>query len=253
MDRLHRDGKVTEMDPRLEIIDERFANVKRLFSVASGKGGVGKSLISSTLALILSRRGYRVGLLDLDFHGPSAHTILGVGDICPKEDKGVIPPETHGVKLMSIVYYIGDNPSLLRGIDVSNAITELLAITRWGPLDFLIVDMPPGIGDETLDVIRLIERAEFLVVATPSKLVWGTVRRLVRALKELKVPIAGIIENMKIAESSLVKDQASELRVPFLGEVGFDEDLEGSIGNVDEFLKKRFARDTGSVLDRLIQ
>ncbi|KXB01035.1 ATP-binding protein [candidate division MSBL1 archaeon SCGC-AAA261F17] len=239
------------MDPRLEIIHERFANVERLISVASGKGGVGKSLISSTLALILSEKGYRVGLLDLDFHGPSAHTILGAPNVYPEEDKGVIPPEVRGIKLMSIVYYVGDNPSLLRGSDVSNSIIELLAITRWGSLDFLIIDMPPGIGDETLDTIRLLDRAEFLVVTTSSNLVWGTVKRLVKILKELKVPITGIVENKKITESPSAKDQANELGVPFLGEIGFDKELETTIGNADELLKTRFAQDTEKALGHL--
>ncbi|RLF93197.1 ATP-binding protein, partial [Thermococci archaeon] len=150
------------MDPRLNIIDERLKNIKKVIAVSGGKGGIGKSSVASVLSLNLSKMGYRVGLLDMDFCGPSTHIILGIKDIYPEEDKGVIPPQSHGIKFMSIIYYAGDNPSPLRGVDISNALIELLAVTLWGELDFLIIDMPPGIGDAILDVIRLIKKIEFL-------------------------------------------------------------------------------------------
>ncbi|MCK4321585.1 P-loop NTPase, partial [candidate division WOR-3 bacterium] len=151
------------MDPRLRIIDKRLKNIKTMIAISGGKGGIGKSLVASTLSLILSKLGYKVGLLDLDFCGPSTHIVLGIRGIYPKEEKGIIPPEIYGIKFMSIIYYAGDNPSPLRGIDISNAIIELLAITRWGPLDFLIIDVPPGIGDTTLDIIRLMKKTGFLI------------------------------------------------------------------------------------------
>jgi len=92
------------MDPRLEIIDKRLENIKRLVAVSGGKGGTGKSLFASTLALTLSELGYKVGLLDLDFCGPSTHIILGIRGIYPEEEKGIIPPEIYGVKFLSIIY-----------------------------------------------------------------------------------------------------------------------------------------------------
>lgn len=240
------------MDPRLSIIDERLASAKRLIPVVSGKGGVGKSMISSTLSLVLSEQGHEVGLLDLDLHGPSSHTILGADDLKPREEKGVVPPEHFGIEIMSIVYYTGNNPSLLRGVDVSNAIMELLTITRWGPLDFLIIDMPPGIGNETLDVIRFMKRAEFLVVTTPSKVAFETVKKLLMVLKELNVKIAGVVENMKRGESSLVKTGVNELEVPLLGGIDFDEDLENSIGSADKLLDTQFARSTEKISKHLV-
>ncbi|MCK5023812.1 MAG: P-loop NTPase, partial [Candidatus Aenigmarchaeota archaeon] len=143
------------MDPRLEIIDRRLEKIKKIVAVSGGKGGIGKSSAASTLALMLSKAGHKVGLLDLDFSSPSTHVILGIEDLYPVEEKGIIPPEIYGIKYMSIIYYTGDNPSPLRGGDISNAIIELLAITRWEELDFLVIDMPPGIGDIALDTIRL--------------------------------------------------------------------------------------------------
>lgn len=230
------------MDPRLNIIDERLANIKRLIAVSGGKGGVGKSLTASVLALTLSKC-YKVGLLDLDLSAPSTHVILGIEGAHPKEEEGIIPPKVHGIKFMSIVYFTGDNPSPLRGIDVSNAMLELLATTRWGSLDFLVIDMPPGIGDATMDVIRLMKRAEFLVVTTHSRVTLITVKKLLKMLKDLKVPVVGVIENMKTTSSSFVKEQLSEFNVSILGEISFDKDIEEAIGDVNKLLSSEFKKD----------
>jgi len=236
------------LDPRLEIIDKRLENIKTLVPVSGGKGGIGKSLTASTLALTLSELGYKVGLLDLDFSGPSTHIILGIGGVYPKEEKGIIPPEVYGIKFLSIIYYAGDNPAPLRGIDVSNAMIELLAITQWGSLDFLIIDMPPGIGDTTLDTIRLMKRARFLIVTTPSKVVLQTVKKALAILKELVVPIIGVVENMKTTRSSLVREQITPFNVPFLGEINFDKYLEDSLGDASKLLKTGFAQDVKKIV-----
>jgi ATP-binding protein involved in chromosome partitioning len=236
------------MDPRLEVIDKGLKNIKRLIAISGGKGGIGKSLIASTLALTLSELGYKVGLLDLDFSGPSAHIILGTRGIYPKEEKGIVPPEIYGIKFMSIIYYAGDNPLPLRGVDVSSAIIELLAVTRWGQLDFLIIDMPPGIGDATLDTIRLMKKAEFLIVTTQSKVTLETVKKVLKILRELRVLIIGIIENMRITKSPLVKEQLKTFNTSFLGEIEFDEDLEDSIGDVNKLLKTDFAKNIKKIV-----
>ncbi len=144
------------LDPRISIINERLAKTKRIIAISSGKGGVGKSMVAATLALSLAGDGYKVGLFDLDFTGPSTHIILGVSkSVQPKEEKGLVPPVVNGLAFMSLVYFVGDNPAPLRGADVSNALIELLAVTQWGALDYLIIDMPPGIGDAVLDLVRL--------------------------------------------------------------------------------------------------
>jgi len=230
------------MDPRVEIIDERLKNIDRVIAVSGGKGGIGKSVIASTVALSLAERGHKVGLLDLDFTSPSTHVILGIDDIFPEEEKGIVPPEIYGIKFMSIVYYTGDGPSPLRGLDISNAMIELLAITRWGNLDFLIVDSPPGIGDATLDTVRLMKKTEFLVVTTPSRVALATVKKVLTMLKELKSPIIGIVENMKITRSSLVQEELEMFNVPFLVEIDFDRKLENTLGDVNRLLQTNFAR-----------
>lgn len=240
------------MEARISVIDKRLKDIKQIISVASGKGGVGKSLVASSLALNLSRRGYKVGLLDLDLYGPSSHIILGVKDVFPEEEKGIIPPNVNNINFMSIVYFTDDKPSSFRGIDISNIIIELLAITQWGKLDYLIIDMPPGIGDETLDVIRLIKKSKFLVVTMPSKVAMGAVGKLLQILKELKLPVIGVIENMKMVESDYVKGIVSKMNLPYLDSISFDQNLEGAIGNPQRLLKTNFMKDLDKIVEKII-
>lgn len=234
-------------DPRIGIIEERLKGVNRIVAVSSGKGGVGKSLIASTLALTLAKRGYKVGLFDLDFTSPSTHVILGVEGLQPKEEKGIIPPQVHGLKYMSIVYYSGEYASPLRGVDVSNALIELLAITRWDELDFLIVDMPPGISDATLDVIRLVKRIGFVVITTPSRLAFETARKLIDLLSELGIPIMGVVENMKMKESRFIQQQTEGRDIKFWGDIPFDAELEEAIGDVNKLLATQFSKKLGEI------
>jgi ATP-binding protein involved in chromosome partitioning len=181
------------VDPRTSVITERLRGINRIIAVSSGKGGVGKSIVATTLALTLAKSGCKVGLFDLDFTSPSTHIILGAPKVQPKEKKGIIPPTVHGLEYMTLVYFVGDNPAPLRGADVSNALIELLSITQWGELDFLVIDMPPGIGDAILDLIRMVSRLEFLIVTTPSLLAFETVKKQVSLLCELKLPIIGVV------------------------------------------------------------
>ncbi len=236
-------------DPRLSVIDDRLGQVKRIIVVASGKGGVGKSLVASTLSLILSRSGCKVGLLDLDFHGPSGHIVLGARKVMPKEEKGIVPPKIQGIEFMSPVYYVGEQPLPLRGTEVSDMFIELLAITKWGRLDFLVIDVPPGIAEEVLDIIRLIKRSEFLVVTTPSELAMRTVAKLAKLLLELKAPVLGIVENMRLAEAGLVEEQAKSLGVDYLGPLPFDNGVEESLGKPEKLLKTKFARALKKIAD----
>lgn len=229
-------------DPRIGIIGRRLEGVKKIVAVSSGKGGVGKSVVATALALSLKEKGHRVGLLDLDFTSPSTHVILGVEGLFPEEDRGIIPPLAEGLRYMSITYYSLDKPAPLRGADVSDAIIELLAITRWGELDHLVIDMPPGIGDATLDIIRLVERLNFLVVTTPSRVALETVKKLLTLLRELEVPVTGVIENMAMKPSNSIHEQIELLGNNYLGYIPFDEELEGALGDSDGFMETKFAR-----------
>ena len=229
-------------DPRTSIINERLKQANRIIAISSGKGGVGKSLIATTLALALAKKGHKVGLFDLDFTSPSTHLILGIENIQPKEEKGIVPPETHGISYMSIIYYTQNKTTPLRGEDTSNALIELLAITKWPRLDYLILDMPPGIGDATLDLIRLIKQVQFLIVTTPSQLAFETVRKLADLLKELKVPIVGVIENMKTSRRSSMQQKIRKLGLTYVGEIPYDARIEEAIGNTNTLQDTTFAK-----------
>jgi ATP-binding protein involved in chromosome partitioning len=239
-------------DPRISVISERLKEVDRVIAVSNGKGGVGKSLVASTLALTLAKKGFKVGLFDLDFTSPSTHTILGIRGIQPKEDKGIVPPSVHGLKYMSIVYYSGEEATPLRGLDVSNALIELLAITRWDKLDFLVLDMPPGIGDTTLDLVRLIEKIEFLIVTTPSRLAFETVRKLAGLLKELGVPVVGVVENMKMNQSKKIQQQTRKLDLAYLGAIPYDTNVEQAIGNTKKLLNTVLADKAKNLATKIV-
>ncbi|MEM0345282.1 MAG: P-loop NTPase [Thermofilaceae archaeon] len=230
------------LDPRLQVIPERLRGVSRIVVVCSGKGGVGKTLIASLSALIAARRGLAAGLLDLDFHGPSCRNVLGAFEAKPVEDRGLVPPVVAGVKLMSLDLFAGDAPLPLRGSDVTDAIVELLSVTRWGRLDLLVVDAPPGTGDELLDAVKLLPRLEALVVTTPSKLALAVVARLVALLKDLRIPVLGVLENMSSGGSSSVEEAARAWGVSYLGWLPLDPLVEEALGDPEKLLRTSVAR-----------
>jgi ATP-binding protein involved in chromosome partitioning len=230
------------MDPRTTVINERLSRIGRIIAVSSGKGGVGKSLVATTLALELARSGYKVGLFDLDFTSPSTHLIMGVKNVQPKEDKGIIPPVMKGLAYMSLIHFSGDQAAPLRGVDVSNALIELLAVTQWGELDFLVLDMPPGIGDAVLDLVRLVKRIEFLIVTTPSRLAFETVKKQVCLLQDLQVPIIGVVENMKMDKSENIARETEKLGLKFLAGIPYDPEVEDAIGDLTKLRSTTIAK-----------
>jgi ATP-binding protein involved in chromosome partitioning len=236
-------------DPRLSVIDRRLEKVERIIAVTGGKGGIGKSMVSSCLALNLARSGRKVGLLDLDLTGPCDHLILGIEGGFPEEEFGLVPPLVNGIRFMSIIYFTGEQPAPLRGVDVSNALIELLAIVQWGELDFLVIDMPPGLGDALLDAVRLLRRAEFLVVSTASRVVLETVKRSLDLLGQMGVPIVGVVENMRRREGKSVEELAAQSGLPFLGSLPFDEELEEALGDTEQLARTAAA----SVLMRVVR
>lgn len=238
------------VDPRGSNISKRLKGISRILAVSSGKGGVGKSLVASTLALILARRNLKIGLFDLDFTSPSTDTILGVRNLYPTEENAIIPPVAHGISYMSIVYYSGQSPLPLRGEDLTNALIELLAVTEWNTLDFLILDMPPGTTDVSLDVLRFIERVEFLIVTTGSVLAYNTVDKLIQLLQKSEVSILGVIENMNMNKSSFIREQVENRGLKFWGTLPFDSKIEEAIGNPDRLLKTEFGKTLEEMAER---
>jgi ATP-binding protein involved in chromosome partitioning len=220
------------------------SGVGNVIAICGGKGGVGKSMVSCGLALALSKK-FRVGLLDADFTSPSVHIILGAGGLYPVEESGIVPPQVSGIACMSIVFYSRDRSVPMRGSGFSDVLSEFMAITRWGNLDFLIVDMPPGIGDAALDVMRLLPGAKFLAVTTPSALSIATTKKFVRALPGHDV--MGVVENMSESSTAALAD----LGVEHLGSIAFDSGLEPALGNPEAIMKTRFGIDVQKIAGKI--
>jgi len=239
-------------DPRLSVIDKRLSSVNRIIAVMSSKGGVGKTIIATTLSLALKDRGLKTALLDLDFTNPSTHIVLGVNPLIlkPVEDKGIIPPEVNGLKYLSITMFTGDKPLPLRGVSVDNLFRELLAITRWGMLDYLVIDTPPGLGDEHLDLLTHInKRVEALIVTTPSPLSLRAVDRLIEVLLDGGYRILGVIGNMD--DSDTVRMYCENRGYKYLGSIPFIPDIDKAIGDIDRLKNTQLWTVINNVVDRI--
>jgi ATP-binding protein involved in chromosome partitioning len=227
-------------------------SVRHIVAVSSGKGGVGKSTCAVVSALLLARRGLAVGLLDLDFQGASCHTLLGCRPGFPVEDRGLLPSEpAPGLRFATIASFIGERPAAMRGTALAEALREMLAVTRWGPLDVLVVDMPPGIHDTTLELARVAPGAGHLVLSTGSRLATSVAARLLRHLLDSGMPVLGLVENMaRVGVPGGVESLGAAVRVPFLGALPFDPSLEAATGDPDRLLATPYARALEPILDR---
>ncbi len=183
-------------------VQERMSQIKNKIVVLSGKGGVGKSTVSANLAMSLAGKGFKVGLLDADIHGPSVPTLFdGVGQRAVQENGAVEPIEINGVKLMSSGFMLAhpDQPLIVRGPMKNKMIEQMLGDVNWGELDYLIVDCPPGTGDEPLAVCQLMNSPTGAVlVTTPQEIAAADVRKSIQFCRKLDLPILGIIENMSV-------------------------------------------------------
>lgn len=176
-------------------------DVKHTIMVMSGKGGVGKSTVAANLAASLAERGLEVGLVDCDIHGPTIPKLLGVENEKPDVDEsGLIPvPVSSNLKIMSIGFFLNDNdsPVVWRGPAKMGAIKQFLEEVAWGELDYLIIDLPPGTGDEPLSVAQLIPKCDgAIVVTTPQDVALTSVRKSINFVQTLEIPVIGLVENM---------------------------------------------------------
>ncbi len=181
---------------------EILTGVRNIVAVASGKGGVGKSTVSVNLALALSEAGSRVGLMDVDIHGPSMPLMLNVRgqpDVTP--EKKIVPLESYGLRIMSIGFLAGeDAPVIWRGPMVHGIVQQFMKEVDWGELDYLILDMPPGTGDAALTVCQNAPLSGALIVTTPQEVSLIDARKGLKMFERVKVPVIGIIENMSYFE-----------------------------------------------------
>jgi ATP-binding protein involved in chromosome partitioning len=169
----------------------------RVLAVSSGKGGVGKSSVSANMAVSLRRAGHRVGIVDGDIWGFSIPRMLGVNDPPILIGEAIVPPTAHGVKVMSMDYFVGDDKAVIwRGPMLHKAIEQFLKDVFWDTLDFLIVDMPPGTGDIAISMSQFLPRAQVLLVTTPQPTAQRVARRAALMAAEVDQQVIGVIENM---------------------------------------------------------
>jgi ATP-binding protein involved in chromosome partitioning len=172
-------------------------SISNIIAVGSGKGGVGKSTTAVNLALALQNEGARVGLLDADIYGPSIPSMLGVKGQPSTDGEHIIPKEAHGLKVMSIGFLVDEDSAMIwRGPMVTSALQQLLGDTLWGPLDYLIIDLPPGTGDIQLTLAQRIPVAGAVIVTTPQDIALLDARRAVHMFRKVDVPVLGVVENM---------------------------------------------------------
>ena len=214
--------------------------IKDTIAVSSGKGGVGKSTISTNLALALALDGLRVGLLDTDVYGPNIPGMLGLGDkpVASPQSGRLLPPEAHGLKVISMGLLIdAGTPVIWRGPMLAKMMHQFLFQVDWGPLDLLLLDLPPGTGDVQITLTQSAPLTGALIVTTPSQLALEDVNRGVQMFRQSEVPILGLIENM----ATFVCDQcgqpstpfgagggqrtAAHFSIPFLGQIPLDPQL----------------------------
>ena len=215
------------------------ADVAHIISVASGKGGVGKSTTTTNLAVAMRKLGLKVGVMDADVFGPSQPRMLGITDKPDTSNDEVLPPlEGYGLKVMSMGFLVDeDKPVVWRGPMVMSAVQQMLEDVMWGDLDILIVDMPPGTGDAQLTLAQAVPLSGSVIVSTPQDIALIDARKGISMFEKVNVPILGIIENMStficpncsheshIFNHGGAKAEAEKLSVPFLGEIPLDIDI----------------------------
>jgi ATP-binding protein involved in chromosome partitioning len=226
---------------RVELIPD----VKNVVAVSSGKGGVGKSTVAANLAVSLADAGAEVGLLDGDVYGPNAPTLLGLSESTPATTSGddIVPREAHGVRVMSMDFVVEeDDPVIWRGPIVDDLLTQFFDDVRWGDLDYLVVDLPPGTGDAQLTLVQHLPVAGAVVVTTPQSVAVDDARRGLEQFARYDVPVLGVAENMagfqcsdcggthRIFGDGGGADLAAEFEVPLLGQVPLDP----SVGDLED-------------------
>lgn len=221
----------------------QLTGVKRIIAVASGKGGVGKSTVSSNLAVALARQGRKVGLLDADIYGPSQPRMMGTTKKpgATPDGERIVPLEVHGIKMMSIGSMVDPKQALIwRGPMLMGALQQLLGQVEWAPLDVLIVDMPPGTGDVQLTLGQKAELDAAIIVSTPQDVALIDARKAINMFEKMSIPVLGMIENMSFYKCPTcgdeahifghggVKHEAEQMGVPLLAALPID--LETRLG-----------------------
>jgi len=246
----------------------RMQSIQRKIVVLSGKGGVGKSTVSANLAMSLTTKGFTVGLLDADIHGPSVPTLFNLTGQSAQQIDGVIQPLiVNGIKLMSAGFMLSDPDQavIVRGPMKTKILEQMLGEVNWGTLDYLIIDCPPGTGDEPLSICQLIDSPDGgIVVTTPQEIAAADVRKSIQFCRKLDLPILGILENMssfvcpKCGEETYLfgkdggRKTAEKFNEAFLGRIPIDPTV-GQCGDAgSNFLEKYSESVTAKAFEKAV-
>lgn len=260
--------EVAEQEEKQKAIKERMQKIRRIVLVISGKGGVGKSTVAVNLATALFLSGNKVGLLDADIHGPSVPTMLGLEDAKPcGGDDGILPVDAGGLKVLSMGFFLKnqDDALIWRGPMRTSAVKQLMEEADWGELDYLIIDTPPGTGDELLAVCQGAgEIFGAVVVTTPQKVAARDVRKSITFCRELKVRVLGIVENMsgfvcphcgqltQILRRDGGRKIATDMDVPFLGAIPLDPLIADACDDGNAFIHRYRQSSTAELMQEVI-
>ncbi len=233
----------------------KFSSVKHVIGVVSGKGGVGKSMVTAMLAVLMNRKGYKVGILDADITGPSIPKMFGINSRAKMNDKGILPEETaNGIKIMSCNLLLDspDAPVVWRGPVLAGAVKQFWTDVYWGEVDYMFVDMPPGTGDVPLTVYQALPIDGTVIITTPQDLVSLIVKKAYNMANLMNIPVLGMVENMSYVKcpdcgkainvfgESKFSELCSEMQIMPLGKMPIDQTLT-ELCNQGEF--ERFAVD----------
>ena len=220
--------------------EEVFPMVRNVIAVASGKGGVGKTTVAANLAAGLQRMGAHVGILDADIHGPNVPRILPIeGEPGVTPNGELVPPRSDGVRVMSMGFLTenADDPAILRGPMINNIMVKFLEGVEWGRLDYLIVDLPPGTGDASLNLLQTMPVTGVVVVTTPQEMAVDDTRKGVRMFEKHRTPVLGVVENMSTFHCPTCEDEhdlfgleggtriSDDYDVPLLGKLPLHPDF----------------------------
>lgn len=239
----------------------KYGNVKKIIGVISGKGGVGKSTVTGAIASTLSKKGYKVGVLDGDITGPSMPRFFGIN----KERATMTPISENAVKLhpvitkggvkvmsMNLVTQVEEEPVIWRGPVITGVLNQMFYDTEWGELDYLLIDMPPGTGDIALTVMQDFPINELIIVATPQDMVSMIVKKVVIMAQKIGVKIKGVVENMsyiscdgcdkkiRVFSKKSAEEHAEYLGIPLIGELPIDTEFTEALeeGRAEEYIKE---------------
>ena len=264
------ENKRKQMDAEQEQIRQRVKCIKHQILILSGKGGVGKSTVAVNLAVSLALLGKSVGLLDIDIHGPSIPKILNLeGSAVQAIGDALLPIQMlDNLKVMSIGFLLRgrDDAVIWRGPMKYQMIKQFLKDVQWGDLDFLIVDSPPGTGDEPLSVVQLLENADgAIIVTTPQEVALSDVRKGITFCRNLSLPVIGVLENMsgfvcpKCGERTDIfkagggEHMAAQMNVPFLGQIPIDPQIVRSCDAGQPYIQHYSSSQTAKTFNEAIQ